>query len=61
MAGDINRLTEKIRGLNVRIAEAEGGNVSKSDAVGLRDQRLQALEDLAKLIDIRTVEQPSGA
>jgi flagellar hook-associated protein 1 len=60
MAGDINRLTEEIRGLNVQIANAEGGNISKSDAVGLRDQRNQALEDLAKLIDIRTVEQPSG-
>jgi len=60
MAEDINRLIEEIRVLNIRIAETEGGDVSESDAVGLRDQRLQALENLAKLIDIRVVEQPSG-
>jgi len=60
MASDINRLLEEIRQLNVRIAETEGGDVSASDAVGLRDQRLRALEDLAKLIDIRAIEQPSG-
>ena len=61
MADDINRLVEEIRVLNVRIANAEGGDVSASDAVGLRDQRLEALEGLAKLIDIRVREQPSGA
>ncbi len=60
-ADDINRLTEQIRDLNVRIATAEGGDVSKSDAVGLRDQREQALNSLAELIDIRVDEQPSGA
>lgn len=60
MAGDINRLIEEIRVLNVRIAETEGGNVSASDAVGLRDQRMNALENLAKLIEIRVIEQPSG-
>lgn len=60
MADDINRLVEEIRVLNIRIAETEGGNVSSSDAVGLRDQRLIALENLSKLIDIRVIEQPSG-
>ncbi|MFZ5830407.1 MAG: flagellar hook-associated protein FlgK [Planctomycetota bacterium] len=60
MAGDINRLIEEIRVLNIRIADTEGGDVSMSDAVGLRDQRLTALENLAELIDIRVVEQPSG-
>lgn len=60
MAEDINRLIEEIRTLNVRIAETEGGTVTNSDAVGLRDQRLVALESLARLIDIRTEEQPSG-
>ncbi len=60
MASDINRLLEEVRQLNVRIAETEGGDVSNSDAVGLRDQRLQALENLGKLIDIRVIEQPSG-
>ena len=60
-AGDINRLTEEIRRLNVQIAETEGGGVSASDAVGLRDQRGVALSNLAALVDIRTDEQASGA
>ncbi len=60
-ADDINRLTEQIRVLNIRIAEAEGGSVSNSDAVGLRDQRHVALTGLAKLIDINVTEQESGA
>jgi flagellar hook-associated protein 1 FlgK len=60
-AGDeINRLVEEVRTLNVRIANMEGGNISKSDAVGLRDQRLNALEGLAAMMDIRVVEQTSG-
>lgn len=56
-----NRLIEQIRLLNIRVAETEGGSVSASDAVGLRDQRNQALSELAKLIDIQVIEQPSGA
>ena len=60
MAGDINRLIDQVKTLNIRIAETEGGDSSASDAVGLRDQRLNALQDLAKLIDIRVIEQPSG-
>lgn len=56
----INSLTEEIRVLNIRIAQIEGGDTSQSDAVGLRDQRLAALEKLANLIDIRVREQPSG-
>jgi len=60
MAEDINRLIEEIRVLNIRIAETEGGNASSSDAVGLRDQRLQALEGLAELVNIRVEEQTSG-
>lgn len=57
---EINGLVEQIRSLNVQIANMEGGNVARSDAVGLRDQRLDALESLAKIIDIRVVEQASG-
>ena len=59
-AADINRLLEEVRVLNIRIAETEGGDVSASDAVGLRDQRNLALNQLAELIDIRVQEQPSG-
>ena len=60
IAERINQLTEQIRVLNIRIAEAEGGSISNSDAVGLRDQRMTALEELAELIDVRVREQPSG-
>lgn len=60
MAVDINRLTEEIREFNVQIAKIEGGAISKSDAVGLRDQRALALSKLAELIDIRTDEQVNG-
>lgn len=61
MSVDINRLTEEIRELNVKIAEVEGGSVSKSDAVGLRDQRALALSKLSELINIRADEQSNGA
>lgn len=60
MADEINRLVEDIRVLNTRIADTEGGNISKSDAVGLRDQRLSDLQSLSKLINIQVQEQPSG-
>ena len=57
---DINRLANEIAKLNRQITSAEGGAVSKSDAVGLRDQRGVALQELAKIIDIKVVEQDSG-
>lgn len=60
-ASEINRMTEQIAKLNQRIVEIEGGRTSGSDAVGLRDERLNVLQDLAKLVDIRAVEQSSGA
>jgi flagellar hook-associated protein 1 FlgK len=60
MGKRINNLTKEIQKLNIQISEAEGGDVSNSDAVGLRDRRLVALEELATLIDIRVEEQPSG-
>lgn len=60
-AGEINRLTEQIASLNRRIVELEGGGASGSDAVGLRDERLIALQELSKLVNIRAVEQQSGA
>lgn len=60
IADEINELIGRIQRLNIRIAETEGGDISTSDAVGLRDQRQEALERLAQLIDIRVEEQPSG-
>jgi flagellar hook-associated protein 1 FlgK len=45
----------------VRIASVEGGGSSNSDAVGLRDQREVALTSLAKLVDVRAIEQKNGS
>ena len=59
-ATDINRLTGEIFELNKRITSIEGGNSGASEAVGLRDQRLLALDELSRLIDIRVEEQSSG-
>lgn len=60
-ASDINRLVQEIAGLNVKIAATEGGDTTASDAIGLRDQRQRALTDLAKIVDVQTYEQPTGA
>ncbi len=60
-ATEINRYTQQIVKLNQRIVELEGGRTSGSDAAGLRDERLQALQELSKVVDVRSVEQPSGA
>ena len=60
MGERINNLTEEIQKLNIQIAQTEGGDVSASDAVGLRDQRLLALQNLANLVKIRVKEQVSG-
>lgn len=60
-ASEINRLTEQIAVLNRRITTLEGGEHGSSDAVGLRDERLIALQELSKVVNIRAVEQVSGA
>ena len=60
-ADDINRLNRgNPRAEHAGSPTTEGGSTSKSDAVGLRDQRGVALEDLANLIDIHVAEQPNG-
>ncbi|MBX3421297.1 MAG: flagellar hook-associated protein FlgK [Pirellulaceae bacterium] len=62
VAGEINRLTGQIANLNRRIVELEGGAGAKtSDAAGLRDERIRALDELSIYINIRSVEQESGA
>jgi flagellar hook-associated protein 1 FlgK len=57
---EVNGLLSKVADLNVKILNAEGAGTVNSDAVGLRDQRAIALKDLAKIINIKTVEQPTG-
>ncbi len=59
-ATEINRLTQKIAELNQRIVTIEGGRTSGSDAVGLRDERITTLQELAKIVDIKAVEQSTG-
>ncbi len=59
-ATNINRLISSVRNLNIKIAASEGGEIAKSDAAGLRVQRSNDLAALAKLIDIKVNEQPSG-
>jgi flagellar hook-associated protein 1 FlgK len=59
-ADDINRLLESIADLNLQILIVEGGGISPSDAVGLRDQRQEKLAELSKIIDIQSVEQKNG-
>jgi flagellar hook-associated protein 1 len=60
IATEINQLTERIARLNQKITDAEGGRTSASDAGGLRDDRVAALQQLAGLVDIRTQEQVDG-
>lgn len=50
-------LLSQVAGLNAEIVSAENGQGSAS---GLRDQRDAAVTELAKLLDITTVEQPNG-
>ena len=60
-ATDINRIVENIAKLNQRIVEIEGGALSNSDAVGLRDERLKALDELSSFVDITVAEEPTGS
>jgi flagellar hook-associated protein 1 FlgK len=59
-AGNVNSLLTQLGKLNIQIAESEGGNTTSSQAVGLRDQRDQALSGLSNLINITTANQPDG-
>ncbi len=60
-AGDMNQLITEIAKLNRQIIEVEQGGMVVSDAVGLRDKRDLALEELARLVNIQVDEQQSGA
>ena len=60
MAGNINSLTSQIAQLNIQIAQTTGGGQSASAAVGLTDQRNQAISSLSKLIGIQVNTEPDG-
>jgi flagellar hook-associated protein 1 FlgK len=55
----INRISRSLADLNQRIVEIEGG--SSSNAVGLRDERLKLLDELATYVDVSVTEQANGA
>ncbi len=59
-AGQINQLVGQIQQLNVQIAAFQGGVQSSSDAVGLVDQRQQALTSLSQIVNINVQQQASG-
>lgn len=54
-ADEINRLLSEIQELNTSISMVEGGHDSRQ-ALGLRDQRVNALSELSQYINIKTVE-----
>jgi flagellar hook-associated protein 1 len=60
MAENINQLTATIAQLNYQIAQVQTGVSANSDAVGLADQRLQALSELSDLVNISTIRQNDG-
>lgn len=59
-AAEVNSLLEKVAELNIKVVQSEGGGVSTSDAVGIRDERGVVLGKLAKMLDVRIEEQSGG-
>ncbi|MFW6169870.1 MAG: flagellar hook-associated protein FlgK [Planctomycetota bacterium] len=59
-AGEMNELIQQIATLNSDIIGIERGGAITSDAVGLRDKRDKALEELAGYVNIKVKEQASG-
>jgi flagellar hook-associated protein 1 FlgK len=57
-ADEINRLVKEVDSLNKQITLIE--TKEGRQAIGLRDQRLTALSDLSKLINIKTTESVTG-
>jgi flagellar hook-associated protein 1 len=57
----VNRLVTDISQLNRQIIETEQGGTIISDAVGLRDRRDHAIEQLSQLVNLRVDEQANGA
>jgi flagellar hook-associated protein 1 FlgK len=60
-ATQINGFLNQIGKLNVQISEAEAGGTSQNQAVGLLDQRDEALSSLSKLMNITTQNQANGS
>lgn len=61
LASEVNQLTERVRVLNLRITQAEGGGASGSQAGGLRTERNNVLSRLSEIVDVTVSPQSSGA
>lgn len=61
LADMINSSVERISELNLEIMILEGGRAIGSDATGLREERYNLLEQLARIVDITVQEQRNGA
>ena len=59
-ADQINTLLSKVATLNLQIAAVQTGDSQTNAAVGLNDQRNQALQDLSQLTNITVEKQPDG-
>ncbi len=57
-AGNADSLAQQVADLNQQIVVAEGGTGGQAN--GLRDQRDVVLKKLSELVDIKTVQQPTG-
>jgi flagellar hook-associated protein 1 FlgK len=58
---DINRIASEIAGLNKQIVIAEDGGLQSQTANDLRDRRDALVEELSKIISVKTVESKTGA
>ena len=58
MVSDINEMTGEIARINQQIARAELDGTSAND---LRDARDRVIQDLAQLVDVRTIDKPDGS
>ncbi len=57
IVSDVNKMTGEIARLNQQIAQLELGGESAND---LRDERDSIIQNLAELIDVRTIDKPDG-
>jgi flagellar hook-associated protein 1 FlgK len=60
-AASINQLTNQISQLNLQIENFQGGVNNSSTAVGLVDQRQQALTSLSKIVNVNVQQQSNGS
>lgn len=58
--GDINRIAREIADLNKQVSLAEDGGLQPQEANDLRDRRDALVEELSKLIRVKTTESSTG-